>query len=141
MIRGLERFSGRYYLVICLGLLGKWLKSTANNYKIKIDIVVNVIGSNGIQLFDPPIFYTNNNSGIAWDFQSFTNSSKQILTPTTGIIYQHRNNTVARFGQYHSQQLVSSDFGNENEEIDEELNVCSFRLCDRTPWLSVCLHN
>lgn len=44
-ILGLEGFSIRDNIVICVGIIGRCLKSTTNQYKIEIKNAVNTISS------------------------------------------------------------------------------------------------
>ncbi|KAI9084719.1 hypothetical protein K1719_033363 [Acacia pycnantha] len=133
--RGYEDFTEGQNLAITKILTGRLSNNTNNNFKLKIDRVMQYLGSQGIKAIEGKAFTAKDLAGKEWNI---TLPATQPLVPSRTSFWEHNNKSVGiRFSDYKTEGITEPESDDEHSNpmlvIMEENSDPLQLLCTHYP--------
>ena len=102
-------------LEINIGFIGRCTNYANNKVKIKVEDVVNLLSTKGVEMVKPKALSAENLVGLEWDLEDFSKRTETVI-PKSSLVYQNTlRKTSIRFIDYKKGDIK------ESEEYQEEL--------------------
>lgn len=101
-------------LLMCVGFKGKMAVSNNTKFKIKVDVVVELMGNKRIKLIKPIKIHPEEYPGLEWNLEKL--NKPKVYTPESHVMYKSRKGeTSIRFREYNYTRHTD-EYDNEETE-------------------------